>query len=300
MKILNFGSLNLDYVYRMHEFIRPGETAAALSRTVVCGGKGLNQSIAFARSGVRVFHAGNVGKEDGAPLLELLRSAGVDVSCIRQCSVPGGHTVIQVNDAGENAIILFPGANAEADTEQFRQVLGQFEAGDLLVLQNEISCIPDIIRMAKERGMRIAMNPSPVEGTEHYPLELLDFLFLNEDEAAHLAGEGEAAEILRQRYPETRLIITCGARGARYLGPDGLDYWQPAVPVTPVDTTAAGDTFMGYFLALWSIGREIPWCLSVAAHAASLCILRPGAAPSIPVMPDVLRFMEQRSLGSQT
>lgn len=294
MKILNFGSLNLDFVYRMHTFIRPGETAAALSRNVVCGGKGLNQSIALARSGVRVYHAGNVGK-DGGPLLDLLQSAGVDISCIRELDVPGGHTIIQVSDSGENAIILFPGANASADHEQVRQVLGRFDAGDLLVLQNEVSCIPELIRGAKERGMRIAMNPSPVEGTERYPLHLLDFLFVNEDEAGYLAGNGEAAIVLRQKYPNTSLIITCGARGAWYLGADGTDVWQPAVPVFPVDTTAAGDTFMGTFLALWSMGRDIPECLLTAAHAASLCIQKPGAAPSIPEMAEVLEFMKQQA-----
>ncbi|MBQ9009768.1 MAG: ribokinase [Clostridia bacterium] len=299
MKILNFGSLNLDYVYRMHDFIRPGETAAALSRNVVCGGKGLNQSIALARGGAKVYHAGNVGADDGWMLLEMLTSAGVDTTCVRKCNMPGGHTIIQVNDAGENAIILFPGANAAADPEQIRQVISRFDAGDLLILQNEISCIPEIIREAKARGMRIAMNPSPVKGTEQYPLLLLDFLFVNEDEAEHIAGTAEAADTLRQKYPGTSLIITYGAKGARYLGADGQDCWQPAVPVSPVDTTAAGDTFMGYFLAQWSQGADIARCLSVAAHASSLCILKPGAAPSIPEMAEVERFMAERASEGQ-
>ncbi|MBQ8092042.1 MAG: ribokinase [Clostridia bacterium] len=296
MKILNFGSLNLDYVYRMHHFIRPGETAAAIERTLVCGGKGLNQSIAIARSGAVLYHAGNIGAEDGTPLRELLLSAGVNVDYLRERDMPGGHTVIQVNDDGENAIILYPGANACTDVEQIRETLSHFDKGDLLVLQNEISCIPELIRIASEKGMKIAMNPSPVDGTGKYPLNLLHYLFVNEAEAAYLAGTSDNPEnVLRGKLPDTSLIITCGAKGALYVGQDGTRIWQPSVPVQAVDTTAAGDTFMGYFLGRLIMGEPVQTCLQAASYAAALSVMRPGAAPSIPVFDEVVCFMNSSS-----
>lgn len=296
MKILNFGSLNLDYVYRMHHFIRPGETAASLSRTVVCGGKGLNQSIAIARSGAAVWHAGNIGAADGAPLRTMLDAAGVNTDLLRERDVPSGHTIIQVNDEGENAIILFAGANAMTDSAQIEETLACFDAGDLLVLQNEISCIPEIMERAKARGMRIAMNPSPTGGTEHYPLHLVDFLFVNLDEAAYLAGcDRQSAEHeLAKRFPETNLIVTHGADGACFIeAKGGKCIQQPSVRVQPVDTTAAGDTFMGYFLGQWTKGETVERCMQMATLASALCVTRPGAAPSIPTLDETMRFSQE-------
>ena len=296
MKILNFGSLNLDYVYRMHHFIRPGETAAAIDRTLVCGGKGLNQSIAIARSGAAVWHAGNIGREDGAPLRNMLISAGVNVDLLKEHYSPSGHTIIQVNDEGENAIIIYAGANGLADKTQIEETLACFDEGDLLVLQNEISCVPEIIEQAKAKGMLIAMNPSPIEGTETYPLHLLDFLFVNLDEAAHL-GEctlAEAEQVLSERFPETKLIITRGAEGACFVDcSSGERIWQPAIKVNPVDTTAAGDTFMGYFLGQWANGGTLGQCMQMAAFASALSVTRHGAAPSIPTLEETLSFIKK-------
>ena len=297
MKILNFGSLNLDYVYQMPYFIRPGETLASLGREVVCGGKGLNQSVALARSGAAVWHAGCIG-EDGDPLRAMLESAGVHTDYLRRLPGPGGHTVIQVNREGENCIILYPGTNARVDEAQARETLAHFDEGDLLVLQNEISCLEPIMRLAKARGMRIAMNPSPIAGTEALPLELCDWLFVNEAEARALSGtsadrDPEAA--IAERFPNTRVIVTHGAKGAAAVGRGQARRWQDAIPAAPVDTTAAGDTFEGFFLGCLAAGADEQTCLLTAAQASSIAVTRMGAAPSIPTLAEVKAALAARA-----
>ena len=137
-RILNFGSLNIDRVYRVEHFVKPGETIASKGYQCFPGGKGLNQSIAAARAGARVFHAGTVGA-DGDFLIKLLSESGADVRYVRKTDGITGHALIQVSDAGENCIILYPGANFDNDTAYMEQVLSGFSAGDILMLQNEIS-----------------------------------------------------------------------------------------------------------------------------------------------------------------
>ena len=288
MKVLSFGSLNLDYIYKMPYFIRPGETLACLSREVACGGKGLNQSIALSRGGAEVYHAGCIG-EDGAPLRAMLQQAGVNTDYLRELPGPGGHTVIQINPEGENCIILYPGTNARVDAAQAEETLSRFGEGDLLVLQNEISCLADIMRLAKVRGMKIAMNPSPIAGTEKLPLELCDWLFVNEEEARILSGEpqGDAVEAITRRFPNARIIVTLGGKGAVAAGAGQPRLAQPAIPTTAVDTTGAGDTFEGFFLSRIAAGCAEEDALLYAAQAASIAVSRMGAAPSIPKLSEV-------------
>lgn len=289
MKILSFGSLNLDNIYRMPHFIQPGETLACLGREVACGGKGLNQSIALAASGADVWHAGCVG-EDGAPLAAMLERAGVHTDHLRQVDGPSGHTVIQINPEGENGILLCPGANARVTPAQAEETLSAFQPGDLLVIQNEISSLHDIMRMAKARGLKIALNPSPLAGAETLPLALCDWLFLNEAEARFLSGCGEssaAEDALARRFPETRIIVTYGSRGAAACGAGRERLFQPAFPAKAVDTTAAGDTFEGFALGCMAAGKPEDQCLRFAAQAAAIAVSRLGAAPSIPTMAEV-------------
>ena len=292
MKILCFGSLNLDYIYKMPYFIRPGETLACLSREVACGGKGLNQSIALASGGAEVWHAGCIG-EDGGPLCDMLHSAGVRTDYLRRLPGPGGHTVIQINPEGENCIILYPGTNAKVDEAQARETLSHFGEGDLLVLQNEISCLETIMRLAKARGMKIAMNPSPIAGTEKLPLELCDWLFVNEAEARTLSGttEGDAVEAITRRFPQARIIVTLGSKGAVAAGAGRPRCFQSAIPAKAVDTTAAGDTFEGFFLSRTAAGAAEEEALLCAAQAASIAVSRMGAAPSIPKLSEVLKAL---------
>ncbi|MBQ6595054.1 MAG: ribokinase [Clostridia bacterium] len=295
MKIINFGSLNLDYVYRVPHFVQPGETLQSRSRETVCGGKGLNQSVALSRSGAEVWHAGCIGEGDGEPLAAMLAEAGVHLEHLQRVAGPSGHTVIQVNDEGENCILLFAGANGQIDAAQVEETLSHFGPGDLLVLQNEVSCIGDMIRTAKARGMLVAMNPSPVGGCEAYPLEETDWLFVNEEEARAISGADAGADeegvlaAVEARFPRTRVIATFGARGAMAVSGGRPRLWQDAFRVKPVDTTAAGDTFMGYFLGRASRGDSEADCLRMAARASSIAVTRPGAAPSIPMLEEVER-----------
>lgn len=285
MRLLNFGSLNIDYVYRVDNFLKPGETKPAQSLSVFAGGKGLNQSLALARAGVDVAHAGKVGAE-GAFLVETLKAAGVDTSRVETSALATGHAIIQVNDAGRNCILLFGGANRDIDKEFAARALDGFGAGDILLLQNEISSIGSIIAAAKSLGMTIAMNPSPFDGNiAAYPLDMIDIFILNEIEAADLAGVDDpetAARALGARFPGAKIVVTLGAEGSLCVEA-GRVIRQKAYMVKAVDTTAAGDTFTGYFLAGLLEGMDTGRALDLGARAASICVTRMGAADSVPL-----------------
>ena len=191
MKVLNFGSLNLDYVYDVDHFVLPGETLDTLGRSVKCGGKGLNQSVALARAGADVCHAGCIG-EGGEPLKALLEENGVDTASLRKVEEMQGHTVIQVNPAGENCILLYGGSNRCVTAEQIRETFTRFSAGDWLVLQNEINELPATIAQAAEKGLRIVLNPSPYNSAlDRVDFSLLSWLFVNEIEMEQISGEKE-------------------------------------------------------------------------------------------------------------
>jgi ribokinase len=291
MKVLSFGSLNMDYVYRVKDFVRPGETISCFSRTSVCGGKGLNQSIAMARCGVKVSHAGNVGRgEDGEALLSALMQSGVDTSLVRKHDALGGHTVIQISDSGENSILLYGGTNLMVDEAQVEAALRSFGPYDLLTSQNEINMLPLIMQKAHDKGMVIAFNPSPInQNVFELPLHLADILFVNEIEAQALSGAGEGEEVLSalcRRYPGAMIVETLGRQGA-LVYKDGRVYRQSAFPVKAVDTTGAGDTFMGYFLGAWMEGKDIPACMHLAAKASAICVSRLGASVAIPLRQEV-------------
>lgn len=284
MKILNFGSLNIDKVYRVAHFVRAGETVASAGYQCFPGGKGLNQSIAAARAGQKVFHAGTVG-EDGLFLLDTLRKGGVDTRYVRTSGSITGHALIQVDDAGENCIILYPGSNFENEEEYVDQVLRDFEGPDILLLQNEINGLEQLLRKGREKGLRIMLNPSPMEERlKGMDLSAVTWLMLNETEGREITGESEPDRItdcLLQRYPDMRVVLTLGEKGAVYR--DRGEYLrQPAFPVRAVDTTAAGDTFTGYFIAAAAEGKKNGEALKLAAAAASLAVSRQGAAVSIP------------------
>lgn len=290
MNILNFGSMNIDYVYTVPHFVRPGETLASADMVALCGGKGLNQSIALARAGLKVFHAGCIG-EDGGMLVENLAQNGVDVSLIRRCPIKTGHAIIQVDAAGQNSILLYGGANQQITEAYIDEALSAFGPGDILLLQNEVNLVDSMIRKAKARGMRVAINPAPMsQNMLSAPLELADVLFLNEVEAADLCGEQNPdAQLaaLRVRYPATTLVFTLGEQGSVYQAPGGETYRQGIYRVPVVDTTAAGDTFIAYLLAGQELGRSVPESLRLAATAAAIAVSRKGAAVSVPRMMEV-------------
>lgn len=299
MKIINFGSLNIDYVYQVDHFVAAGESQQAMQRQIHAGGKGLNQSIAAARAGAQVMHAGALGP-DGAFLHKILCEAGVDASMILQTDAPTGHAIIQVTPEGENAIVAFGGANQHVTQTYVDSVLDKAEQGDWLLLQHETSCTAYIIAQAAKHGLRVAFNPSPFPPhPERLPLEKVHTFIVNELEGALLAGlplhtdERTIVTAIAQKYPAAHIILTLGGRGVMALL-DGAEYMQPAFAVQPVDTTAAGDTFCGYYLAA-CCGENAPEeRLRLACAAAAIAITRAGAAPSIPTMNETLNFLQQK------
>ena len=288
MRVLNFGSLNLDYVYSVEHFVQPGETISSLSRSVRHGGKGLNQSIALARAGVDVAHAGCIGA-GGESLRDALAENGVDVSFLQPVPEMQGHTVIQVSPDGENSIILYGGSNECVTKKQVDETLDSFSAGDWLVLQNEINQIPYIVEKAGAKGMRIVLNPSPFNSRlKEVDFNRISWLLVNEVEAAQITGSadpGTVWNILHSQYPRLSLLITLGRKGSiacMRKGNGFVQVPQEAFPVKAVDTTAAGDTFTGYFVAGLMSSMPLKACMERAAKAAAISVTRPGAADSIP------------------
>ena len=289
MKLLVFGSLNIDHVYQLPHFVRDGETIASTHYDRHSGGKGLNQAIALAKAGQDVCFGGAIG-EDGKFLKDLLGEYGVDTQLIRTLDVPTGHALIQVDADGRNCIILFGGANQAITPEMIRETLGSLEAGDLILLQNEISHGDEIVREAAERGIQIALNPSPfTDELLKWPLDKVTWFILNEVEGADMTGETEPDRILDkmlERWPECKVVLTLGVQGSMYAD-QAQRIFQPAVKAHAVDTTAAGDTFTGYFLHAVLEGKDIDFALSEAASASAITVSRPGAAQSIPLLKEV-------------
>ncbi|MEM0530567.1 ribokinase [Zongyangia sp. HA2173] len=289
MKILNFGSLNIDNVYSMDHFVRPGETTASLKMETFCGGKGLNQSVALAKAGAPVYHAGKVGA-DGQMLIDILGEYGVDTSLVAMTQGHTGHAIIQVDKKGQNCILLYGGANQEITTDYIDDVLAHFEKGDMLLLQNEINNIDYIIKKAAEKGMILAINPSPIsDELVKMDLTSITYFILNEIEGNELTQETDPEKIarkMRQIYPGCVVVLTLGKQGVMYY--DGTNTYTHGIYDVPVvDTTAAGDTFTGFFLSTLMQGEDVPKALEYASIASSLAVSQKGAAPSIPTMEQV-------------
>ena len=295
MKILNFGSLNIDYTYDVDHFVRGGETLSSKALHLFPGGKGLNQSIAVSRSGADVWHAGAVGKSDGEFLIKQLNEAGVNTDYVKRLEVPSGHAIIQRQPDGGNCILLFGGSNQEITRGMADEVLEHFGKGDYLLLQNEISEVGYIMKRAADTGMRIVLNPSPMdEKIGKLPLETVDYFLLNEVEAESLCGEGanrpEAMlEKMANGFPKAKIVLTLGSQGSLYWDGEKM-IKQPCYKVKAVDTTAAGDTFTGFFIGGLSQGMEGVKALDWAARAAAVAVSRAGAATSIPSKEEVDRF----------
>lgn len=295
MKALNFGSLNLDYVYQVAHFVQPGETLSALSQAVFPGGKGLNQSVALAKAGADVRHAGCLG-QGGAMLKQVLQDSGVKLEHLVPVNEIQGNAVIQVNPEGQNCILLFGGSNQCVTPEQIEKTFACFEAGDYLILQNEINMLPEIVDAGFARGMNIVLNPSPFnEKIKAVDLSKISWLLMNEIEAEQLSGSPdpeEAWKILHSRQPGLSAVITLGGEGSiAFTGAETVH--QEAFRVKAVDTTAAGDTFTGFFIAGLMAGLPLAECLRRASLASSISVTRPGAASSIPTKEEVDRALQK-------
>ena len=293
MKIVNFGSCNIDHVYSVAHIVRPGETVAAGELEVFPGGKGLNQSIALARAGAAVYHAGCIGR-DGQMLRDVLKKDGVLLDYLNVTDGPTGHAIIQLSDDGENAIVLYGGGNRAITKAYVDAVLSHFAAGDVLLLQNEINHVDYIVDRAFEIGMTVAFNAAPF-GPEVAKIDLskLTYLIVNKIEAAGIGGKATVEENLaeiRRRYPSLAVVLTLGKQGCLFA--DGKRCLRhPIYDVDVVDTTGAGDTFTGYFLASVLSDGNVEAALQTASAASALAVSKKGAATSIPYMSEVKKAL---------
>lgn len=290
MRIYSLGSLNIDYVYSVDSFVRAGQTLASDGMTVFPGGKGLNQSVALARAGATVIVGALLG-EGGEFLADVLKDSGADVSRIEKVAATSGHAIIQVDREGQNCILLYAGTNHFIDEGYVDRFLSDAEEGDVLLLQNEISALSYIFETAHSKGMRIAFNPSPYnENINKLPLEYVSLWFCNEIEGAALFGSDDPdmiAKAFLEKYPHSALVLTLGEEGSVYV--DKTEHIRaPIYKTSVVDTTGAGDTFSGYFLACMASGESRARCLDIASRAASIAVSRKGAASSIPTRSEVI------------
>lgn len=284
MAIWNLGSINADMVYALPHMPAPGETLAADSLDQGLGGKGANMSVAAARAGSHCCHIGAVGPE-GKWAVDRLTEYGVDTRHINSGDVPTGHAIIAVDKAGENSIILFPGANRTITEDQLGQALSAANAGDILVMQNETNMQAEAAKMGRELGLRVAYAAAPFDAEAvQAVLPYLDLLFLNEVEAQQLT---EATGKTPDALGIADVIVTLGAKGARHFAADGTVSDVPALPVKPVDTTGAGDTFTGYVLSGLDRGLPMAQAMAQAARAGALMVTRNGAADAIPDLKEV-------------
>ena len=300
MQIFNFGSINIDHIYRVPHLVKPGETLSSTGYQQVLGGKGANQSIAMARTGLAVTHIGRYHPSDQAlltPLLTLLSDASLLQASNQQAS---GHAMIQVDDHGENNILLHAGSNHSFQPEEVAALLAHADSGDWLLLQNECSCTAEMIQAAVNKGMRVAFNPAPMTAAvQDYPLDKLRLLFVNQVEAAQLLSTTQEntvntqwlAEQFQRSLPETEVVITLGASGACWCY-QGQTIHMPAPRVNAVDTTGAGDTFIGYYLHGVITGLTTTQALEQACAAGALCVQHPGASVSIPTLRAVRQLLE--------
>lgn len=297
MAVINFGSINIDHVYQVENFVQPGETLASKSYQKLLGGKGANQSIALAKAGTEVQHVGLINETDFAVKQALIR-AGVDCKYVKGTETPSGHAIIQVADSGENSIILFAGANHEIKPNIINNALDDASSGDWILMQNETNAIADIIDRASEKNLKVAFNPAPMtESVKSLPLKKINLLVVNEVEAEALTGESELSEIekwFRDNIPQTEVIITLGSKGAKLLTFDG-EYSASAFKVKAIDTTAAGDTFIGFFLSSFTAGVEPEKCIRRACAASAIAVTRVGAAQSIPTVEEVDAFLAEHN-----
>lgn len=295
MKILNFGSCNIDYTYSVEDIVVPGETASSYSLMLSCGGKGLNQSIAVAKAGKRIFHAGCIGN-DGQVLRDALLENGVDTSNLKSLDARSGHAIIQVNKKGENSILLYSGSNEMITKEFIDSVLENFSRGDILLLQNEISNVDYIVDKAHRIGMVIVLNPAPFnQKVKSIDFKQLSYLILNEVEARGLTEKELPDEMIcymQEKYPMLKIVLTLGKKGCIFADKNQTLY-QPSFKVETVDTTAAGDTFIGYFIAEIANGKNYAEAIKTACAASALAVSEKGSSSSIPCKEAVKKAVKE-------
>lgn len=295
MTLYNLGSINIDHLYQVDHFVRPGETLGSTDYQTVLGGKGANQSIALARAGADVRHIGALGQQDAWALTQL-QEAGVNTDQVVLLPQASGHAIIQLTKAAENAIILYPGANHRLTELQLAQALANGQSGDWLLMQNETNGLEAAITQARKQGLTIAFNPAPMDVQRVRPLlSQIDWLIVNEVEAMDLTETRtveDAEQALVKTYPQLHTLLTLGKAGVVYLHQAHRDS-VAAHLVEAVDTTAAGDTFIGYALSALAAGKSPAQAMELGTAAAAICVTRLGASSSIPTLEETLAFINK-------
>lgn len=283
MAVWNFGSINIDHVYRVPHHVAPGETLTATAYSTGLGGKGANQSVAAARAGAKVLHVGAVGA-DGLWARDMLAGFGVDVAHVAAGGTATGHAIINVDAHGENSIVIFDGANRVLGAEAVA-ALDAAQAGDTLLLQNETSAQVDAAAKAHAAGLRVIYSAAPFEADAvRAVLPYVSLLVMN-------TGEAQALRAALGALPDVEMIVTHGADGAEWIAPEPLRI--PAFPVKPVDTTGAGDCFIGTLAAALDAGLDRATAMRRATAAAAIQVTREGAAGAMPSAAEVDAFLSR-------
>ena len=289
MSVICFGSLNIDVVMEVDHFVQAGETLSSKSVKIFPGGKGLNQAIACARANADTRMAGKIGN-DGMFLLNLLKENNVNVDDIHISENLSGTAYIQVDKTGQNSILLAANSKHEIDDSMINSVIDKLNENDYLLLQNEINSLDKIIDYAYSKNIKVCLNPSPMnENITKEMLKKVDCIILNEIEGYQITNEKEPNKIietLKGLMPESAIVLTLGSKGSYYSKGDELIH-QEAYKVEAVDTTAAGDTFTGYFLSGYTNNKPIKETLNLASKAAAIAVSKMGAATSIPLYKEV-------------
>lgn len=284
MTVFCLGSINIDHVYRLPALPGAGETTSATSHVPGLGGKSVNQSVAALRAGASVVHIGAVGRGD-AWIEGQLTDHGIALDHIARVEGGTGHAIVAVDDAGENQIIIFSGANLKQDTAAIEAALAAGGPGDTLLLQNETSHQVEAAQIARARGMQVFYSAAP------FALEPLRAILPHVTHLLVNAGEAEAlvaaTGIALADQPVEAVIVTRGSQGAEWISAGTEPLFTPAFKVTPVDTTGAGDCFAGSLAAALDRGEAPEQALRYAAGAAAIQVTRPGAAPAMPSRAEV-------------
>lgn len=284
MAVYNLGSINIDHVYRVPHLPAPGETLSALDYAQGLGGKGANQSVAAARAGAMCHHIGAIGPNSDWVLAEM-QAYGIDLRYVSVLPVATGHAIINVDPQAENNIVIFPGANRALTADMAAAALAGAGPADSLLLQNETSAQAEAAAIAAARGMRVVYSAAPFDiGAVRAVLPHVSLLVMNEIEAEQLRAAQGA-------LPQIDCIITKGAQGAEWISAASEPLFMPAFKVMPVDTTGAGDTFIGTLAAALDLGLPREAAMRRASATSALQVTRLGAAQAIPTAAEVEAFL---------
>lgn len=297
MTVYNLGSINIDHIFRLDHLPQAGETLLSSDYLCCLGGKGANQSLALALGGAKVEHIGRMALPD-LHFIDQLKQAGVNLASIDTTAQTTASAIVMVDDSsGENQIVINPGANQQISTQSIDASLAQSKPGDWALSQNETNAVPYFLRQAKERGLKVCYSAAPfVAETTIELLPITDLLVVNQLEAEALAAELDCPI---EQIEVPHLLVTMGAEGARYIGKEG-DWTLPSPKVNAVDTTGAGDTFLGFLLAALTQQQTISEAMQLALNAAALQVTRKGTADAIPTLEEVKAFIASQSTTRQS